>query len=335
MANVSKMTVSRVINELPSVNTETRARVLEIIDKVGYTPDPSARRLASRRPFLIGLIYDNPNAPYVVKIQEGALDAVRRRGFELLVHPCKRDSESFLPEIQTKIRQQRLDGVILLPPVSESTELTALLKNEQCPYVKVISAELDVPENLVLYRDRLAVADIAKHLVVLGHKRIGMICGPANYRSASERLAGFTQALADLGVPLQDKYLRKGFYNFESGAECGTDLLSMPDPPTAIFAGNDETAGGVYRAAYLKNVRIPDDLTVIGYDDSPLAQILCPTLTTMHQPIFEIGRLAAERVISKVDGVKNGEAAIALIPHLIVRGSSAAPKKTVGQLAHR
>jgi LacI family transcriptional regulator len=326
MANVSKMTVSRVINQLPSVNTETRARVLEIIDKVGYTPDPSARRLASRRPFLIGLIYDNPNAPYVVKIQEGALEAVRRRGFELLVHPCKRDSETFLPEIQTKIRQQRLDGVILLPPVSESPELTALLKNEQCPYVKVISAELDAPENMVVYMDRRAVQDIAKHLVQLGHTRIAMISGPSTYRSSIERLTGFKQALEELGLPLQDRYHAKGSYNFESGVECGTALLSQPEPPTAIFAGNDETAGGVYRAAYLKNVRIPDELTVIGYDDSPLAQILCPSLTTMHQPIFDIGRLSAERVIAKIDGDTHGPAgAISFVPNLIVRGSSAPP----------
>jgi LacI family transcriptional regulator len=327
MANVSKMTVSRVINQLPSVGDETRARVLAIIDKVGYTPDPSARRLASRRPFLIGLIYDNPNAPYVVQVQEGALAAVRRRGFELLVHPCLRDSPSFLPEIQNKIRQQRLDGVILLPPVSESVELTSLLQEEQCPYVKVISAPLDMPENVVLYMDRQAVAEIAKHLVDLGHRRIAMIVGPATYRSASERLAGFTQALADLGHPLQPQYVVQGGYNFDSGVACGTALLSLPVPPTAIFAGNDETAGGVYRAAYLRGARIPDDVTVIGYDDSPLASILCPSLTTMHQPIFEIGRRAAERVISKVDGTENVQpGAIKLIPHLIVRGSSGPPK---------
>jgi LacI family transcriptional regulator len=324
---VSKMTVSRVINQLPSVNDETRARVLAIIDKVGYTPDPSATRRASRRPFLIGLIYDTPNAPYVVKVQEGALAAVRRRGFELLVHPCQRDSPTFLPEIQKKIRQQRLDGVILLPPVSESPELTELLKQEQCPYVKVVSAMLDDPENVVMYMDRVAVADIAKHLIELGHRRIAMIAGPSTYRSASERLAGFTQALEDLGAPLQKEYVFQGGYNFDSGVACGTALLSLPEPPTAIFAGNDETAGGVYRAAYLKNVRIPDELTVVGYDDSPLASILCPSLTTMHQPIFEIGRRAAERVISKVDGAENLESgAIKLIPRLVVRGSSAPPK---------
>jgi LacI family transcriptional regulator len=327
MANVSKMTVSRVINQLPSVGDETRARVLAIIDKVGYTPDPSARRLASRRPFLIGLIYDNPNAPYVVKVQEGALAAVRRRGFELLVHPCQRDSPSFLPEIQKKIRQQRLDGVILVPPVSESVELTSLLQKEQCPYVKVISALLDAPENVVLYMDRVAVADIAKHLIDLGHRRIAMIGGPPTYRSATERMAGFTQALDDLGHPLHKQYIVQGGYNFDSGVTCGMELLSLPKPPTAIFAGNDECAGGVYRACYLKGVKIPDDVTVIGYDDSPLASILCPSLTTMHQPIFEIGRRAAERVIGKVDGTENAQSgAIKLVPHLIVRGSSGAPK---------
>jgi LacI family transcriptional regulator len=101
----------------------------------------------------------------------------------------------------------------------------------------------------------------------------------------------------------------------------------MKNPPTAIFAGNDETAGGVYRACYIRGVRIPDDVTVIGYDDSPMANILCPPLTTMHQPIFEIGRRAAERVIAKIDGEPSPKEAIAIVPHLIVRGSSAPPKK--------
>src|SRR6187549_3412644 len=128
LANVSKKTVSRVINESPFVREETRARITEIIKRVGFTPDPQARALAFRRSFLIGLVYDNPNAPYVVNIQEGALAALRRMGYELVVHPCDRSSEKFLPEIRELISRQKLDGIILLPPVSEIDALADMLR---------------------------------------------------------------------------------------------------------------------------------------------------------------------------------------------------------------
>src|SRR5262245_9858640 len=120
LANVSKKTVSRVINESPYVHGETRERIASIMAKVGYTPDPQARGLAFRRSFLIGLTYDNPNAPYVINVQEGALGALRRQGYELVVHPCDRNTEGFLPDIKNLIQRQKLDGVILLPPVSEN-----------------------------------------------------------------------------------------------------------------------------------------------------------------------------------------------------------------------
>ena len=133
LANVSKKTVSRVLNESPFVRDETRTRIAAIMQRVSYSPDPQARGLAFRRSFLIGLIYDNRNAPYVVNIQEGALGALRRMGYELVVHPCDRTSERFLPEIRELITRQRLDGVILLPPVSEMTALAELLRDLNCP----------------------------------------------------------------------------------------------------------------------------------------------------------------------------------------------------------
>jgi len=145
LANVSKKTVSRVINQSPFVREETRARISEIMRRVGYTPDPQARGLAFRRSFLMGLVYDNPNAQYVINIQEGALGALRRNGYELVVHPCDRTSEDFLPEIEQLVTRQKLDGVILLPPVSENDELAALLKRLKCHYVRVISVPLDEP----------------------------------------------------------------------------------------------------------------------------------------------------------------------------------------------
>jgi len=327
LANVSKKTVSRVINESPFVHEETRTRIREIMKQVGYTPDPQARALAFRRSFLIGLIYDNPNAPYVINIQEGALAVLRRVGFELVVHPCDRTSPDFFDEIRHFVSRQKLDGVMLLPPVSENSELSQVLAELNCAYMRVIAAPLDESHNLILSRDRHSADQVAEHLVRLGHTRIAMITGPTSYRSSHERLTGFTEALARRGVPLASEYLIEGKYTFESGVSCAEQLLSLSPRPTAIFAGNDETAAGVYRAAYLHGLRIPDDLTVVGFDDSPLASRLCPSLTTMHQPIRDMGRMAAESLIVKITRAEPLPAsATTFTPHLVVRESSGPPK---------
>jgi len=327
LANVSKKTVSRVINESPFVREETRTRIAEIIKKTGFTPDPQARGLAFRRSFLIGLIYDNPNAPYVINFQEGALGALRRMGFELVVHPCDRTSEEFLVDVRRLVSRQKLDGVILLPPVSENPALAELLLKLECPYVRVLSAQLDEPQNLVLSMDRQSAAEVAEHLAKLGHRRIAMIIGPTSYRSSHERFEGFSNALADRGLALSPEYVAEGAYTFESGAACAELLLSRTPRPTAIFAGNDETAAGVYRTAYLRGLKIPDDLTVIGFDDSPLASRLCPSLTTMRQPIRDMGRLAAEKVVAKVGKTEGPSvAASTVFPHLVVRESSGRPR---------
>lgn len=325
LAEVSKKTVSRVINESPFVREETRARVQQIIRETGFSPDPQARGLAFRRSYLIGLIYDNPNAPYVINVQEGALGELRRKGYELVVHPCDRHDRQFLEEIRQFVNRQKLDGVVLLPPVSEDQALAQMLRDISCPYVRLLSAALDEPQNIVHSMDRDSAAELADHLVKLGHTRIAMIMGPRSYRSSIERLEGFSNALADRGLTLAPQYLAEGLYTFESGVSCAQALLALTPRPTAIFAGNDETAAGVYRAAYLQGLRIPQDLTVIGFDDSPLASRLCPSLTTMRQPIREMGRLAAEKLVAKITQSADAVAASSFLPHLVSRESSGPP----------
>jgi LacI family transcriptional regulator len=325
LANVSKKTVSRVINESPFVREETRSRINEIIRSTGFSPDPQARGLAFRRSYLIGLVYDNPNAPYVINVQEGALAALRKVGYELVVHPCDRTSPEFLNDIRQLVSRQKLDGMVILPPVSENPMLAELLRDLHCPYIRIISATLDDPGNLVQSMDRQSAAEVAEHLAKLGHTRIAMIIGPATYRSSQERLEGFSEALAERGLALSPDYIAQGLYTFESGAACAEMLLSRTPRPTAIFAGNDETAAGVYRTAYLRGLRIPHDLTIIGFDDSPLASRLCPSLTTMHQPIRDMGRMAAEKLIAKISRTGPVSQATTVFPHLVVRESSGRP----------
>jgi LacI family transcriptional regulator len=329
LAGVSKKTVSRVINQSPFVREETRARIDAVIQQIGYTPDPQARGLAFRRSFLIGLVYDNPNAQYIVNSQEGVLDALRGSGFELVVHPCDRLSEDFVPGVRRFVERQKLHGVILLPPVSEDQTLARALEEIDCQFVRLASVRLDNTPRMIVSSDRDATAEAATYLEALGHRRIGFIAGPSHHRSAHERKGGFMDALEKRGLTLPPELIVEGAYSFESGVACGEALLARKPRPTAIFASNDEMAAGVYKAAFRLKIAIPDELSVIGFDDSPVASRLSPALTTIRLPIRDMARLAASKLLPVAGGrgevVSGGVSRI--VPHLMVRDSSQAPRE--------
>ena len=330
LASVSKKTVSRVINQSPFVKPETRARIDAVIQEIGYHPDPQARGLAFRRSFLIGLVYDNPNAQYIVNIQDGALDALRGSGFELVVHPCDRRSDDFIAGVRRFVERQKLQGVVLLPPVSEDANLTRALQEVGCEYVRIASVKLDSTAHMVTSNDREATAEVARYLESLGHQKIGLIAGPSQYRSAHERAGGFLAVLQQRGIRVPPDYILEGAYTFDSGVVCAEALLARNPRPTAIFACNDEMAAGVFKAAYRLGLRIPEDLSVVGFDDSPLASRLWPSLTTVRLPIRDMGRLAAAKLLPNGAGAAGDAAAAAastVVPHLIVRDSSRPPSK--------
>jgi LacI family transcriptional regulator len=326
LANVSKKTVSRVINQSPFVKEATRAKIDAVIQQIGYAPDPQARGLAFRRSFLIGLIYDNPNAQYIVSIQDGVLDALRGSGFELVVHPCDRLSEDFLPGIRRFIERQKLHGVVLLPPISEDQTLAQALREIDCQYVRLASVRLDATSRAILCNDREATAEAANYLEALGHRRIGVITGPSHYRSAHERSTGFLNALEARGVTVSPEMIVEGAYTFESGVACAEALLARRPRPTAIFACNDEMAAGVYKAAYRLRISIPDELSVVGFDDSPMAARMSPSLTTIRMPIRDMGRLAASKLIPAKTADEGDAAVVTRVSlHLVVRDSTQPP----------
>jgi LacI family transcriptional regulator len=328
LANVSKKTISRVINHSPLLKQETRERVLAVIREVGYVPDPQARGLAFRRSFLIGLIYDNPNAQYIIDMQQGILDAVRGSGHELVVYPCHRRHPNFLSDVRDFVQRQKLYGVVLPPSVSEDEDLARMLDEIGCPYTRIASVALDVPARMVVTNDHKGAAEAARHLADLGHERIGHISGPVSFRSTHERLRGFRQGLADRGLSLDERYVVEGGYTFESGIVCAKHLLSLEPRPTAIFTGNDEMAVGVYRAAHEAGVDIPDDLSVVGFDDSPIVSKVWPPLTSVRLPIRDMGAIAARKLLA--DAQKGGGREIeeySVSPALVVRQSTSVPRK--------
>jgi LacI family transcriptional regulator len=323
LSGVSKRTVSRVINNSPKVGEATRAKVQDVIDGLNYSPNAQARGLAARRSYLLGMIYDNPDALYIDEVQRGVLSVCRQCGYELVVHPCDRQADVLTREAVSFASRSKLDGVIILPPISESNDLAGALGKAGVRYVRLASIALDSAEHVVISNERSAAAAMAEYLVGLGHREIGYVAGPEGMKSTRERLEGFCDALEMHGCRAREDMIARGAYTFESGMACGRSLLASLTPPTAVFASNDEMAAGVIYAAREMGLDVPGDVSVAGFDDSALASRIMPPLTTIRRPVREMARLATVKLIASIDG-RNDEARVVtmLDPTLVIRGST-------------
>jgi len=324
LSGVSKKTVSRVINRSPLLNEGTRKRVLEVIRELGYVPNPQARALALRTNFLIGLIHDNPNAQMVLNVQQGILEALQGTDFEMIVRPVDRGSSAMLDHVRDFLQRQQPYGVVLLPPISENYALARLCGEVGCRYVRMGSAELDDPDHMVASNDRDAVRAATAYLIGQGHTSIGLIAGPPGFRSALERRQGFEDALAAAGITLPRSLVAEGTYTFASGLAAAEKLLDVSPRPTAIFASNDEMAAAVVHVARQRGVDVPDELSVIGFDDTPISAHIWPPLTTVRWPIVSMARSAALKLLSGI-GEADELAEPSLFLSTLVRRASVAP----------
>lgn len=327
LAGVSKKTVSRVINRSPLLNDDTRKRVLEVIGELGYIPNPQARALALRRNFLIGLVHDNPNAQMVLNVQQGILEALRDTEFELVVRPVDRGSPTMLEDVRHFLERQRPFGVVLLPPISENDQLATLCAEIGCRYVRMGSAPLDDAQHMVASNDREVVREVTRYLIDAGHRRIGLVAGPHGFRSAAERRQGFEDALAEAGIALPRSLIADGNYTFDSGMLAADRLLDLSPRPTAIFASNDEMAAGVLHAARQRGLDVPRELSIVGFDDTPIAAHIWPPLTTVRWPIASMARSAALKLVAGADDDGRAEEPSLFLSTLIRRGSVAPPPK--------
>ena len=326
LSGVSKRTVSRVINRSSKVGEETREKVQQVIADESYRPNAQARGLAAGRSYLLGLIYDNPDALFIDEAQRGVLNVCRELGYELVIHPCG-ESDTLCSEVVGSVKRSKLDGVIVLPPLSEDHDLAGALAKEKIPYVRLAAVALDTSDRVVVSNERSAVAAMAEYLVKLGHRRIGYITGPEGRRSTRERLEGFSDALATLGYPIREERIARGAYSFESGRECAKALLATPEPPTAIFASNDDMAAGVIQTAMEMGLAVPRELSVAGFDDSALATRISPALTTIRRPVRAMARLAATKLIASIEGQHiEARVGVFLDPELIIRDSTRPPE---------
>jgi LacI family transcriptional regulator len=319
-AGVSIKTVSRVLNKEKYVAADTRARVEAAAAALGFRPNFAARALAGHRSFQIALIYDNPSPYFAQNIQAGVRERCAVDGYRMIAQPCDSGSASLIDEIGSLIDQAQLDGVILTPPFTERADVRQALAARGVRYVMISPALIDeaVPASFIDQAE--AAAAMTAYLIGLGHKRIGFVMGDERYASSHKRLEGYRLALDEAGIAFAAELVQPGEYNFETGSIAAAALLALPTPPTAIFASSDDMAAGVLATAHRLGVAVPGQVSVAGFDDTDLAAVVWPPLTTIRQPVRDLGYAAADLLL-----VGGDEAEQRQLPfEIVARGTTGA-----------
>lgn len=320
-AGVSLATVSKVLNDRADVSAATRERVQRLLNHYQYVSPgrPTADRLAERRP-VIDLVFTALDSPYSVEILRG----VTSQPMDVVVSSMAEASRS-RPWPRGLASAGRSGAIIV---TSELTPLSQrILARAQLPYVLIDpAAQLPDPQVATVGATNWAGGFSAvRHLLDLGHRRIAVIGGPIAMLCSRARISGYGAALASAGLEVDPALIRNGNFRHSGGYQAARDLFELSDPPTAIFAGSDEQAFGVAEAARVTGRRIPEDLSVVGFDDLPISRSFSPPLTTVRQPLVEMGRTAAQMLSTMIDGREQHGRQIELATELVVRSSTAPP----------
>ena len=329
LAEVSMKTVSRVINKEPNVRDELRDRVTQAAAMLGYRPNLSARSLAGMRSFLIGYLFGDPGGDYTHRVEVSLLNRCREAGYHLLVEQIDAAAEDVTERTAALVTQLRLDGVILTAPITDHRDVLRVLDSANVPYVR-IAPDLDSDRSpQVRIDDFRAARELTEHLIGLGHRDIGFIKGDPGHAAGRLRLEGFRSGMRAHALTVREEWIEQGLFSYASGVECARRLLGNDQRPSAIMASNDDMAAGVIAVAHALNIAVPEQLSVVGFDDAPIAQVVWPPLTTVRQPIGLMADVAAEILLARVVG-KAGTGWPAPMPRreldyqLMLRASTAA-----------
>jgi LacI family transcriptional regulator len=314
-AGVSFKTVSRVLNGEPGVREKTKAKVLEAAKALDY--------LRSRSPSLVCLMFDNPSRTYAHDLQLGAMTGCQETGFSLILQSDVSDEA-----LGKLAKRNGLLGVIIGAPQADIPHVIGELERQNVPLVR-IATQLGIGDtHHISVDERSAARDAVDHLLDLGHTHIGIINGPPNQFTASLRYEGYCDAMQARDLKVEPRFTEKGNFDFESGMAVAERYLGQSDRPTAIFAANDDMASGALAAAYRLGIRVPDELSIVGFDDSPTAAVIYPSLTTIRQSTADMAKLG----VQLLDRIRRGDAPDTrqhIMGHeLIVRGSSGPPPVT-------
>lgn len=327
-AGVSAMTVSRVVNGGSNVREATREAVNAAIAKLNYRPNTAARSLAAGDATQIGLLYSNPSAAYLSQFLIGALAAARRAGCHLVLEPCEGESADEQAEATRQFAGVEVQGVILPPPLSESAPVQAELAAAGIPWVAIGRHE---PGTLSVCIDDYAAAKaMTEYLISLGHRDIAFIRGHPNQISSMERYRGFVAAIEEAGIDVSGLQVEQGYFTFRSGTVAAQRIFSAPHMPSAIFASNDDMAAAAVGVAHRRGLHVPDDISIVGFDDTAIATNIWPELTTIRQPISQMAESAVELLLGRLRNREPSapETNEQVLPfELVLRESSAPPGK--------
>jgi LacI family transcriptional regulator len=304
-AGVSIKTVSRVLNHEPNVSERTRKLVEVAVEQLRYRPLPSARVLAGRRSYLVAMLFDNPSSNYLMEIELGVLDTCQSQHYNLMLAPLVYNADDIVGKVESLIMQSQLDGIVLTPPLTDDAALLERLVDLGIPYSSISAREQNRHVGVVV--DEFgAVCALMAHLTGLGHTRIAHISGPTTHGASKWRLAGYREGLRRAGLRYIPTLVVSGEFSYESGYAGANQLLDLPERPTAIFAGNDDMAAGVICAICERGLSVPGDISVCGFDDTPIAHQIYPALTTICQPTREMGRVAASELLKEIREMGGG-----------------------------
>ena len=326
LAKVSIKTASRVVRQEPNVSPKTKAAVQDAITTLKYRPSVAPRAAVGSKSYVLALIFDNPNTGYITELLRGALDQARKDGYHLIVEPVNLASPNVAEDITNLLVQSNLDGMILPPPLCDDPSILHALESSGKPFARISPS---ISENLGL-RVEISDYDAAKQMTVkliqLGHSSIGFVTGRKGTATTRRRLDGFLSAMKDANLTVPDNFILEGNYEYRSGLDAGESLLQQAQRPTAIFASNDEMAAGVIAAAHKSGISVPDELSIAGFDDSVIATVVWPQLTTVRQPIKEMAAAAVNMVIKQCRGQTKDELTARKLPIELIMRESTAPK---------
>lgn len=326
IAGVSPITASRAIRGVGYVSEEARARIMEAAAQLNYTPDMLARRMRGDKSNLIGVFVNNYGSLVLHEIIKAITQEARRKGFDLIVFNAERFDRPGRIETSNML-SQLCDGLLLLLPNASDSYLDLIDKQGfPCVLVNFDARQMNMP--IVVAENRNGARTAVEHLLALGHRRIGFVAGTAGTGQSAEREKGYVDAMQAAGLPVDPALIVQGQFMQSGGYSATEILLSLAVPPTAIFCANDEMAFGAIDAINSKGLKVPDDVSVIGFDDIPTASYVFPTLTTMRQPFAEMANRAVSEVVEIIQGREIKAAKIAFPMDMVVRNSTAPLKKS-------
>jgi LacI family transcriptional regulator len=321
-AKVSVKTASRVLNDEASVADATRAKVLKAIRDLGYVANLSARRLATGSAFTLGLVFQNASWHYILDVQRAVLETARSAGYHMILQPFDAASEADARNVLQLFTQHIVDGFIFTPPADNASQLLDQLCKFGAPFVRLTPFDRSNAWPYVSATDRQGAHDMTQYLLSLGHTRLGYVMGPIEQKAAHDRLAGYQAALAEARIAFDPSLVKQGRDHFESGVAAARELLTITPRPSAIFCNNDEMAAGVMAAVFEQGLRVPEDVSVAGFDDIPLSRQIWPSLTTVCQPIYQIAQTATEILLRQVNHEPPASLHIEFPTELVIRKST-------------